>query len=78
MPVFEFKEHLFKFEMMVNKNNKRSVHHSIIYECDDDFVPTVYPFEHECGDVDLDENIKNKCQNSIVTGWAMGGNYVNF
>ena len=54
--------------MMIDERNKGFVHHSLIYECDDDFEPKVFPFEHECGDVNLD--IKNKCQFRIVTGWV--------
>jgi hypothetical protein len=63
--------------MIINPKNKRNVHHTLVFECDDGYVPSTFPYEHECGDVDLPMVLQNKCHIKMITGWGTGGKSVN-
>jgi hypothetical protein len=69
LPPFEAKEHLIQFEMLVNPKNKRNVHHSLVFECDDGYVPSVFPYEHECGSVKLSNEVQTKCHVKMMVAW---------
>ena len=59
--------------MILNKKNKRNVHHTLVFECDDDYIPKVFPYAHECGNVPLDEEVKKSCHVKMMAAWGIGG-----
>jgi hypothetical protein len=75
IPSFTQKEHMIQFEMMVNPINRKNVHHLLVFECEDGYVPKEYPYEHECGAVPLDVDVNKNCHVKMIVAWGIGGKY---
>ena len=72
IPKIEKKAQMIQFEMHVNENNKRLVHHLAAFACSDNFVPSSLS-GRECGSVYLPNDIANNCQQSVFFAWGVGG-----
>lgn len=63
---------MIQFEIIVDPNNKRNVHHLLAYECDNGFVPPE-PLARECGSKELPTNFAVNCLSRLIIAWGIGG-----
>jgi hypothetical protein len=70
-PQFDSKTHLVQFEILVDPQNVKNVHHVVVYECFDTFVKTE-ELARECGAVDLPAPVASQCMSSMLLAWGIG------
>ena len=75
MPAFSQPVHLIQFEMIVNPNNKKYVHHLLVYECQYGF-DYGRPLAKECGNTALPNIVASSCMGRMIVAWGVGGEYV--
>lgn len=77
LPVLDKKYHVIQYEILVQKENRRFIHHLLAYECDDGFDGTPYIGGKECGSAGLPTAVSSKCMTKMFVAWGIGGQYVN-
>lgn len=75
LPVLDKKYHVIQYEILVQKENRRFIHHLLAYECDDGFDGTPYIGGKECGSAGLPSAVSSKCMTKMFVAWGIGGQY---
>ena len=67
MPKFESPVHLIRYESIIKSDNVYSI---MLYECDENYVPSIQ-FSRECT-TDVSFDILTKCLTKLVYVWGVG------